>query len=162
MTMLRQGAPINRLRLRRETASAPSRWWQYRSRMAACLSHTSINCTNAFELSEWWKGVLGYVDVPDDPNEPGDEECMILDPNSSQRLLFIEVEQLQDSPGRLHLDLAPTDRRRDDEIERVMALGATVVADRRNADGTGWMVLADPGGNHFCIVRSDEERNQQS
>lgn len=130
--------------------------------MAACLSHTSINCTNAFELSEWWKGVLGYVDVPDDQNEPGDEECMILDPNSSQRLLFIEVEQLQDSPGRLHLDLAPTDRRRDDEIERVMALGASVVADRRNADGTGWMVLADPGGNHFCIVRSDEERNLRS
>jgi hypothetical protein len=32
------------------------------------------------------------------------------------------------------------------------------VADRRNPDGTGWMVLADPEGNHFCIVRSDAER----
>lgn len=129
--------------------------------MAVRVSHTSINCTNAFELSQWWKGVLGYVDVPDDPNLPGHEECMIIDPNSHHRLLFLEVEQLQDSPGRLHLDLAPTDRPRDHEIERVITLGASIVADRRDPDGSGWMVLADPAGNHFCIVRSDEERNQQ-
>ncbi len=37
-------------------------------------------------------------------------------------------------------------------------LGAEQVADRRNADGTGWMVLADTEGNRFCILRSDEER----
>src|SRR5215216_93458 len=112
--------------------------------MAARLSHTSINCSNAFELAAWWKDVLGYVDVPGDPNEPGHEECMILDPNGDHRLLFIEVEQLQDSPGRLHFDLAPTDRRRDDEIQRILALGASMVTDRRNGDGTGWAVLADP------------------
>ena len=44
------------------------------------------------------------------------------------------------------------------EIARVVALGAAQIADRRNPDGTGWMVLADPGGNRFCIVRSDKER----
>jgi hypothetical protein len=31
------------------------------------------------------------------------------------------------------------------------------VADRRNADGTGRVVLADPEGNEFCILRSDAE-----
>lgn len=129
--------------------------------MAARLSHTSINCTDAFELSEWWKRVLGYVDVEGDPNEPGDEECMILDPTSDRRLLFIEVDQLQEPPGRIHFDLAPSDQRRDEEVARVLSLGATQVADRRNPDGTGWVVLADPAGNHFCIVRSDEERNQK-
>jgi catechol 2,3-dioxygenase-like lactoylglutathione lyase family enzyme len=126
--------------------------------VASRVSHTSINCTNAFELSEWWKQLLGYADVAGDPNEAGDEECMIVDPESGHQLLFIEVEDLQESDGRIHLDLAPTDRRRDDEIERAVALGAIEVADRRNADGTGWMVLADPAGNLFCIVRSDEER----
>ncbi|MEZ5374863.1 MAG: VOC family protein [Acidimicrobiales bacterium] len=44
-----------------------------------------------------------------------------------------------------------------EEIERVLALGAVQIADRRNGDGSGWMVLADPEGNRFCIVRSDEE-----
>ena len=61
----------------------------------------------------------------------------------------------------MHLDLVPTDRFRDEEIERVLALGAAEVADRRNPDGTGWMVLADPEGNEFCIVRSDAERAHQ-
>ena len=98
------------------------------------------------------------ADLADDPNEPGDEECAITDPMSGHQLLFIEVGELHPAPGRIHFDLAPTDRRRDEEIARVRAFGAEVVADRRRPDGTGWMVLADPARNHFCIVRSDEER----
>jgi hypothetical protein len=30
------------------------------------VSHTSVDCRDAFALSEWWKQVLGYVDVPGD------------------------------------------------------------------------------------------------
>ena len=126
--------------------------------MSSRVSHTTFDCDDAFELSEWWKRVLGYTDTPDDPNEPGDEECMIIDLNSDHRLLFIEVDELRSDVGRIHLDLVPTDRQRDDEIDRVVALGATQIADRRKPDGTGWVVLADPAGNRFCIVRSDEER----
>jgi catechol 2,3-dioxygenase-like lactoylglutathione lyase family enzyme len=130
--------------------------------MTSQVSHTTFDCRDAFELSEWWKPVLGYTDVPDDPNEPGDEECMIVDPHGDHRLLFIEVDDLRSDDGRIHLDLVPTDLRRDDEIDRVVALGATQIADRRNRDGTGWMVLADPAGNRFCILRSDEERAETS
>ena len=126
--------------------------------MTSRVSHTTFDCRNAFELSEWWKPVLGYVDLPDDPNEPGDEECMILDPTTGHRLLFIEVDHVREPDGRVHLDLTPVDRRRDDEIQRILALGAAEIADRRHHDGTGWMVLADPEGNHFCILRSDHER----
>lgn len=135
-------------------------WFEvaYRRSMVSRVSHTTLNCVDAFELSEWWKPVLGYVDVPGDPNEPGHEECMIVDPATDHRLLFIEVDELQAAVGRIHLDLAPSDRSRDDEVDRVLDLGATLVADRRNADGTGWVVLADPAGNRFCIVRSDQER----
>lgn len=132
----------------------------YLAPVTSRISQTTFNCTNAFRLSEWWKQVLGYTDLPDDPNEDGDEECMIVDPASGHRLVFIEVDDLQEPEGRVHLDLAPVDRRRDDEIERVLRLGASEVADRRNPDGTGWMVLADPAGNHFCILRSDEERRE--
>jgi hypothetical protein len=130
--------------------------------MTSRVSHTTFDCRNAYELSEWWKQVLGYTDIPGDPNEVGHDECMILDPASGHRLLFIEVDELRSSQGRIHLDLAAGDRRRDEEIERVIALGATEIADRRNPDGTGWMVLADPDGNHFCVLRSDEERAASS
>ena len=126
--------------------------------MVCRVSHTTFDCRDAFELSEWWKSVLGYVDVTGDPNEPGHEECVIVDPITGHRLLFIEVDELRAPSGRIHLDLVPADRRRDDEIDRVISLGGVEVADRRNPDGTGWMVLADPVGNLFCILRSDEER----
>lgn len=126
--------------------------------VTSAISHTTFNCCDAFALSEWWKKVLGYQDIAGDPNEPGDEECMIVEPTTGHRLLFIEVDELQTAPGRVHLDLKPTDRSRDEEVVRIVDLGASEIADRRDPDGTGWMVLADPAGNHFCVLRSDAER----
>ncbi|CAN5802009.1 VOC family protein [soil metagenome] len=126
--------------------------------MVSRVSHTTFNCRDAYALSSWWKPVLGYTDIPGDPNEPGDEECMIVDPQTDHRLLFIEVGDVDLPEPRVHLDLVPTDRRRDDEIERVRQLGAPEIADRRHPDGRGWMVLADPEGNVFCVLRSDDER----
>jgi hypothetical protein len=126
--------------------------------MSSRISHTSFDCLNAHALSAWWQEVLGYTDLPDDPNEVGDDECMIVDPLTGHRVLFLEVPEVKAIKNRIHFDLTPTDRRRDDEIDRVRALGAECVADRRKPDGTGWMVLTDPEGNEFCILRSDEER----
>ena len=126
--------------------------------MTSRVSHTTVDCRNAYELSAFWAGVLGYTGVPDDPNEPGHEECMILDPEGSHRLLFIEVPEAKQVKNRLHLDLVPADRTRDEEIERVRSLGATAVDDLRTPDGRGWLVLADPEGNEFCILRGDAER----
>jgi hypothetical protein len=73
-------------------------------------------------------------------------------------LLFIEVPEGKQVKNRLHLDLEPTDRTRDEEIERVLGLGASPVLDLRKDDGSGWLVLADPEGNEFCILRSQAER----
>ncbi|HET6951013.1 MAG TPA: VOC family protein [Acidimicrobiales bacterium] len=126
--------------------------------MTSRVSHTTIDCHDAYGLSTWWKPVLGYTDVPGDPNEPGHEECMIVDPGSGHRLLFIETGDVKQGKNRLHLDLAPTDRTRDEEVDRLRSLGATQVADRRRPDGSGWVVLADPEGNEFCVLRSDAER----
>ena len=75
--------------------------------MTAFIAHTTIDCANAYELSEWWKPVLGYVDLDDDPNLPGHEECMIRDPETGHRLLFIEVPDVKSVKNRLHLDLRP-------------------------------------------------------
>jgi hypothetical protein len=127
--------------------------------MTSFVSHTTVDCTHAYELSEWWKQLLGYVDVDGDPNLPGHEECMVLDPGSGHRILFIEVPEPKSAKNRLHLDLRPRSGSRDDEVERVRALGATEVADHRGqyGPGTGWVVMADPEGNEFCILRSQAE-----
>ncbi|MCD4536320.1 VOC family protein [Nocardioides sp. cx-169] len=127
--------------------------------MTSLISHTTVDCANAYELSEWWKQVLGYVDVPGDPNLPGHEECMILDPDSGHAVLFIEVPDVKAGKNRLHFDLRPRTGTRDEELARLLGIGATQVADLRDTHGpgTGWVVLADPEGNEFCTLRSRAE-----
>ena len=127
--------------------------------MTSFISHTTIDCANAYELSEWWKQLLGYVDLPDDPNEPGHEECMIQRSDGGHQLLFIEVPDVRQVKNRLHFDLRPDERTRDEEVEWALGIGATPVDDQRNhyGPGIGWMVLADPEGNEFCILRSTAE-----
>lgn len=127
--------------------------------MTSSISHVAVDCANAFELSEWWKLVLGYVDLPDDPNEPGHSECVIVHPDDEHvQLIFIEVPEGKTVKNRLHLDLRPREgETRDQEIERLLALGAREQDDRRLPDGTGWMVLCDPEGNEFCVLRSMAE-----
>lgn len=127
--------------------------------MTALISHTSFDSLNAFTQSVFWGNVLGFIEDPDDPNEPGDEECMISSEYGSQRLLFIEVPDPKQVKNRVHLDLKPAERTRDQELERLLDLGAIEIGDRRRQDGSGWVVLADPEGNEFCILRSDEERH---
>jgi len=127
-------------------------------RMTARISHTSIDSTDAHAQSVWWAQVLGFAEDPDDPNEPGHEECLLIAPDGGQRLLFIEVPERKTVKNRLHLDLVPAEGTRDQELERLLALGARVVDDRRRPDGAGWVVLADPEGNEFCILRSAAER----
>lgn len=132
--------------------------------MSCFISHTSIDCHNAYELSEWWKALLSYQDVPGDPNEPGHEECMIIDPDGTgPRVLFLEVPEGKTIKNRIHLDLRPRERTQADEVAWVLEQGATQVADHRgiHGPGSGWVVVADPEGNEFCILRSPAERAAQ-
>jgi hypothetical protein len=127
--------------------------------MTSYISHVAVDCRNAYELSGWWKPVLGYVDVADDPNEPGHTECVIVDPEDRRAaLIFIEVPEGKTVKNRLHLDIRPQDgTTRDEEVVRVLGLGATQYDDQRKPDGAGWVVLTDPEGNEFCILRSQAE-----
>ncbi|HZM81180.1 MAG TPA: VOC family protein [Candidatus Limnocylindrales bacterium] len=124
-------------------------------RVTSFISHTSVDCADAYTLSRWWQTVLDYVEDPKDPNEPGHEECMIYSRDGNHRLLFIEVPDSKQVKNRIHFDLRPVEGSREAELSRLIELGATTVADRRNPNGTGWVVLADPEGNEFCILRNN-------
>ncbi|AEG44752.1 VOC family protein [Isoptericola variabilis] len=131
--------------------------------MVAFISHVTIDCRDAYAQAQWWKQVLGYVDDPDEPGSPGDAEVGIVDPDGEgQALLFQNVPEGKTVKNRMHFDLRPTERRRDDELAWLLELGATQVADHRGiaGPGTGWVVLADPEGNEFCILRSVAEIEQ--
>ncbi|HST65955.1 MAG TPA: VOC family protein [Mycobacteriales bacterium] len=126
--------------------------------MTALISHTTLDSTDAYAQSVWWADVLGFAEDPADPNLPGHEECMIFAPDGTTRILFIEVPEKKSVKNRVHFDLVPAAGTRDEELARLLAHGATVVDDLRRPDGRGWVVLADPEGNEFCILRSEAER----
>jgi predicted enzyme related to lactoylglutathione lyase len=126
--------------------------------MVAVISHTSFDASDSYAQSVFWGKVLGFAEDPEDPNLPGHEECMIFSPDGSTRILFIEVPEKKSVKNRLHLDLVPASGTRDEELARLLDLGATVVDDLRKPEGPGWVVLADPEGNEFCILRSEAER----
>ena len=109
--------------------------------MTSFVSHTSVDCSDAYELSEFWKLVLGYVDVADDPNEPGHEECMILDPETGHQLLFIEVPETKTVKNRLHLDLRPRTGTRDAEVARLVGLVRASSARRSRGRHRGWSTV---------------------
>lgn len=128
--------------------------------MASFISHTSVDCRNAYELSEWWKPVLGYGDIEGDPNLPGHDECMIRDPETGHQLLFLEVPDQELPAKRIHFDLRPRTGDQDTEVAWLLEHGATWIDDQRGkyGPGSGWVVLADPEGNQFCVLRSEQER----
>ena len=123
--------------------------------MTSRISHTSFDARDTYAQSVFWSNVLDFTEDPDDPNEPGHEECLIISQDRSQLLLFITVLDGKTVKNRVHLDLRPADGTREQETERILALGASLLADHRRPDGGGWITLADPEGNEFCILSKE-------
>ncbi|MCQ9178054.1 VOC family protein [Streptomyces sp. IBSBF 2953] len=120
--------------------------------MTSALRHVTIDCSDAYVLASFWSEVLGLPLHEDD--KPGDPEALI----AGAGMLFVTVPEVKSQKNRIHFDLQPQDRTREEEVERLLTLGATLVDDRRKPDGTGWAVLADPEGNEFCVERSAGQR----
>ncbi len=126
--------------------------------MTIRVRHITVDSADPERLGTFWAAVTGWGDDPDNPNEPGDPEWVLAGPAGSPGLLFVPVPDPKTGKNRVHLDVVPQDRSRDEEVERLLGLGARLVDDHRKPDGTGWAVLADPEGNEFCVERSDAER----
>ncbi|MEU7135557.1 VOC family protein [Streptomyces sp. NPDC046261] len=126
--------------------------------MTSLVRNISFDCApphEPYDLAVFWSGVTGH---PVDPEyRPGDGEVALTTPDGQPGLLFLRVPEAKTLKNRVHLDLQP-DGPREEEVKRLTALGATVLDDRRNPDGTGWVVFADPAGNEFCLERSAAER----
>ncbi|GLI00283.1 VOC family protein [Phytohabitans aurantiacus] len=125
--------------------------------MASRVRWIDFDCTDPYLVANFWAEATGLRHHPD--NKPDDEECALLSGADiiEGGMLFQRVPEGKVAKNRVHLDLQPTDRTRDEEVERLLGLGATLVADHRNPDGTGWALMADPEGNEFCVERSVEE-----
>ncbi|EFL21106.1 glyoxalase [Streptomyces himastatinicus ATCC 53653] len=121
------------------------------------VRHVSFDAHDPYALARFWSRLTGYAITDEDA--PGDDEVLI---ESGQPgvpgLLFLRVPDDKTVKNRVHLDIQPPSGTRDEEVERLLGLGARVVDDRRTEDGMGWVVMADPEGNEFCVERSAVER----
>lgn len=130
--------------------------------MTSPIRHITVDSRHPDRLAQFWSEAIGYTEDPDDPNHPDHEEFLIIDPaGCGPGLLFVPVPEDKTVKNRIHLDLQPIELR-DETIDRLICLGAFVIDDRRRDDGSGWVVMSDPEGNEFCVLRSSAERSPSS
>ncbi|MBB5867705.1 putative enzyme related to lactoylglutathione lyase [Allocatelliglobosispora scoriae] len=120
------------------------------------IHNVAFDCAEPYRLARFWSAVMRQP--ISDEAVPGDAEVEILTPDGPN-LFFQQVPEPKSVKNRVHICLVP-ETTRDTEVSRVLKLGATIVADRRVPDGTGWVVFADPEGNEFCVLRSAAERHR--
>src|SRR5688572_33435999 len=127
--------------------------------MAMIVNNMTFDCADARQLARFWAALTGWVVFYDD-----DPEVLVAPhfPPTGPSMLFIPVPEGKTAKNRLHLDLQPTDRTRDEAVAQAIELGATLVSDHRKDDGSGWVTLADPEGNEFCVERSPAELPERS
>ena len=123
------------------TPDAPALRWQ-------CVC---VDSPDPGRIADFWQAALGWRRTYEDPDE------VVLEPPAgspedgvSPDILFLKVPEPKAGKNRLHLDLRPVDQAA--EVARLEGLGA-----RRVDIGQGdqsWVVLADPDGNEFCVLRA--------
>ncbi|GAB3944232.1 VOC family protein [Kribbella albertanoniae] len=120
------------------------------------LRHITIDAENPYELAQFWSTTTGWPLGEGD--EPGDDEVLVEAPAPVPGLLFIRVPESKTVKNRVHIDWVPTERTRDEEVERLVGLGASIHEDHRTPEGPGWVTMLDPEQNEFCVERSEAER----
>jgi hypothetical protein len=120
-------------------------------RMNLRIQCLCIDTANPAVLAAFWQSALGWRrtferddEIVLEPPEGSLEDGIVPD------LLFLRVPEEKAGKNRLHLDLRPGDQAA--EVARLQGLGA-VLADVGQGAEVSWVVMADPDGNEFDVLR---------
>jgi hypothetical protein len=129
--------------------------------MTSRLTECVVDCADPSTLSRFWAAALGYRVLEESADlveigPGGRTDAQLVEDFRSgpavPSLVFIRVPESKSVKNRLHLDLSPIDSDRDSEVSRLTELGARLT-DLAPA-GSSWVVMTDPEGNEFCVLRS--------
>ncbi len=133
-----------------------------------------VDSTAPHELADWWAEALGWQVEPQDEafitrmvqaGAASESDTMrhrgalvwslgtaITSPEPGRpRVLFQRVPEAKTVKNRLHLDVRVGPERREEEVARLLSLGASELW--CGAQGPmSWVTLADPQGNEFCVA----------
>jgi predicted enzyme related to lactoylglutathione lyase len=116
--------------------------------VGAALTEVVVDAADPERLAGFWAEVLGWR-----PTGAYEGVVEIAEaPGARPTLVFVPVPEAKAGKNRVHLDLNPTGCDQADELSRLLALGAVEV-DVGQGEQT-WVVLADPEGNEFCLLRA--------
>ena len=119
--------------------------------MGSKFTELVVDAADPDRLARFWSAVLGWQPT-------GRYEGAVEiggPPGSAPSLTFVPVPEAKTVKNRLHIDVNPVGCEQEQEVKRLIGLGA-----RRVDVGQGeqsWVVLADPEGNEFCVLRSRVE-----
>ncbi len=117
--------------------------------MASVIRQVVIDCRDPDRVARFWEQVLGW-------SAHVGRDCLWMSASGQSSppemlLVFVEVPEEKIGKNRVHLDLIPKGCAQDDEVRRLIALGARPVDVGQR--GRPWVVLCDPEGNEFCVLR---------
>jgi len=111
-----------------------------------------VDSNDPDSTARFWEQTLGWRRTHSEPDE------VVLEPPEGSRedgivpdILFGRVPEGKTIKNRLHLDLRPVDQAA--EVARLEGLGARRVSIGQGKD-VSWVVMADPEGNEFCVLRA--------
>ena len=117
--------------------------------MASKFTELVVDASDPKALADFWCAVLGWQIV--DADESARVYEIADEPDSRPSIVFLPVPEPKTVKNRIHIDVRPSGCDQAEEVERVMALGARPVDVGQGEQP--WVVLADPEGNEFCILR---------
>ncbi|MGX1853981.1 VOC family protein [Streptomyces sp. NPDC055299] len=120
--------------------------------MGLKMRKIELECADPIGLGGFWEEALGA------PMGPGADGVRITPEGGSGFALYL-VERPESPRSQPRLWLNPVEGRLQDEVERLTALGATVVSRywTNTSAGLEVVVFTDPEGNEFCVESSDHE-----
>jgi predicted enzyme related to lactoylglutathione lyase len=109
----------------------------------------TFDCADARTVAAFWAAVTGWELHPE--HAAANPEFSVRPARRAwPRLYFVKVPEPRAVKNRLHLDVVPR-RTQAEEVARLVRLGARVL--NASPGGNGWVVMADPEGNEFCVER---------
>jgi predicted enzyme related to lactoylglutathione lyase len=115
--------------------------------MGAVLREVIVDCNDPQRVATFWGLALGW-EVHDNSGTLWMSASGA--PFPDLLLVFVPVPEAKAVKNRIHLDVSPVGCDRDEEVARLVALGASRVDVGQGEQP--WVVLADPEGNEFCVL----------
>jgi predicted enzyme related to lactoylglutathione lyase len=119
--------------------------------MSVSLFSVSLDCADAGKLADFWSQVLDRS--VDDGATPDFATIGMQDGTGGLVWMLHRVPESKQAKNRVHPDLVTASL--EDEVQRVLTLGATRLADVEEG-GYRWTTVADPEGNEFDIVAAPQ------